>query len=582
MEGLGVTETDLAEEPHGGKRAGPPKSELNELAEILTAMQLRETARASDAKLKWSKIVRRRAETDVQYRFLSISLPESKRGVTQILLAIGGTRHCYQAAQQVLSLFNLDGPFIIRAEQIYHLHSLWTNTPYNSVSSDPEIHFASLSFRPYFDDLTGQMTQELSCITASIPSMETLVGILIRAEKMQFREDAQNNFHPEASISAVISAEVNDAAEMFPSAAAVQMENVGNSIQQVDWDLTGFFGYTWETLNKHRTSTELLDSHGVPDMPSNREIWTNPLHGGMLHPSSNGPEMGTEDSPDDANVRKRRKHSPLAKPSCTVMTGSSHAIATLREFVYSYQTEEDFRHWQVGPTVPPQMRFNIIEELDSKISLYGLLRRYHILHFYVECVPTNSRALTNFIGTDPNDFQRKSKVGNPSHNAKSEVTLLMIREMYPDIDLSSLEYKSKYRAVSKLQTLGRRYLSLTDRFGKGVLGLLPPSNLTNSDNMILSLSDSVFGEFVNILEDSQRDILKSFSDAAFSVLEPLLYGASQGFMQSHISSYAAKDIIRCPQGSDELLTILSSPQNRVEHSNRTTNTRETTHLRNRC
>ncbi|KAH1383135.1 hypothetical protein KXW98_009423 [Aspergillus fumigatus] len=368
---------------------------------------------------------------------------------------------------------------------------------------------------------------------------------------------AQNNSQQEASISAIIGTEVNDAAETLPSTAAGQMENTGHSIEQVDWDLTEFFNYPWETLNGYGTSTELLDPHVVPDMPPNREIGTNPLHSGMFHPSSSGPKVGTEDSPDDVHARKRRKHGPVANPSGTVMTGSSSAIATLREFVCSYQTEDDFRHWQIGPTVSPRMRFNIIKELDSKIALYGLLRRYHILHFYVECVPADSRALSNFINIDPNDFQQKSKAGNPGYNAKSEVTLLMMREIYPEIDSSSLEYKSKYRAVSKLQTLGRRYLSLADRFGKGVLGLLPPSNLTNSDNMIISLPDSAFGEFLNILEDSQRDILRRFSDAAFSVLEPLLYGTFRGPMQSNISSYAAKDIIRCPKGSDELLTILS-------------------------
>ncbi|KAH1607157.1 hypothetical protein KXX44_009760 [Aspergillus fumigatus] len=368
---------------------------------------------------------------------------------------------------------------------------------------------------------------------------------------------AQDNSQQEASISTIIGTKVNDAAETLPSTAAAQMENMGHSIEQVDWDLTDFFNYPWETLNGYGTSTELLDPHVVPDMPPNREIRTNPLHSGMFHPSSSGPEVGTEDSPDDVHARKRRKHGPVANPSGTVMTGSSSAIATLREFVCSYQTQDDFRHWQIGPTVSPQMRFNIIKELDSKIALYGLLRRYHILHFYVECVPADSRALSNFINTDPNDFQQKSKAGNPGYNAKSEVTLLMMREIYPEIDSSSLEYKSKYRAVSKLQTLGRRYLSLADRFGKGVLGLLPPSNLTNSDNMIISLPDSAFGEFLNILEDSQRDILRRFSDAAFSVLEPLLYGTFRGPMQSKISSYAAKDIIRCPKGSDELLTILS-------------------------
>ncbi|KAH2526850.1 hypothetical protein KXW97_002471, partial [Aspergillus fumigatus] len=128
---------------------------------------------------------------------------------------------------------------------------------------------------------------------------------------------AQDNSQQEASISTIIGTEVNDAAETLPSTAAAQMENMGHSIEQVDWDLTDFFNYPWETLNGYGTSTELLDPHVVPDMPPNREIRTNPLHSGMFHPSSSGPEVGTEDSPDDVHARKRRKHGPVANPSGT-------------------------------------------------------------------------------------------------------------------------------------------------------------------------------------------------------------------------------------------------------------------------
>ncbi|KAE8363421.1 hypothetical protein BDV27DRAFT_158820 [Aspergillus caelatus] len=189
MEKLGAPVLDRPEKSHGATRTGQPNNELDEIGESLSGTKLSETTRASSDQLKWSKIAHIRSETDVRYQFRSISLPESKKGLTRILLAIGGTRHFYQAAQQLLSLFNLDGPLIIRAEQIYHLHSTWTNTPYDSLSSDPEIHFASLSFRPFFDVMTGQMTQELSCITASILSMELLVGILTETEKKQFCED---------------------------------------------------------------------------------------------------------------------------------------------------------------------------------------------------------------------------------------------------------------------------------------------------------------------------------------------------------------------------------------------------------
>jgi hypothetical protein len=105
---------------------------------------------------------------------------------------------------------------------------------------------------------------------------------------------------------------------MLPSIAAAELENMGNSIKQVDWDLTGFFNYPWEALNGYRTSTEFLELYIIPDMSLDGEIGTSHLHSGMFHPSSSGPEMGTEDSPDGAHARKRRKHSPEAKPSGTV------------------------------------------------------------------------------------------------------------------------------------------------------------------------------------------------------------------------------------------------------------------------
>ncbi|KAE8309886.1 hypothetical protein BDV41DRAFT_580014 [Aspergillus transmontanensis] len=168
MEKLGVLVLHRPEAPHGATRMESPNTELNEIGEILATTQLSETARASSGQLERSEIAHTQVETDVKYQFRSISLPDSKQGLTRILLAIRGTRHFYQAAEKL---------------------SIWTNTLYNSLFTDPEILFASLSFRAYFVGRSGQINQELSCVTASILSMELLVGILTGVDKRQFRED---------------------------------------------------------------------------------------------------------------------------------------------------------------------------------------------------------------------------------------------------------------------------------------------------------------------------------------------------------------------------------------------------------
>ncbi|KAB8067190.1 hypothetical protein BDV29DRAFT_196630 [Aspergillus leporis] len=474
---------------------------------------------------------------------------------------------------------------------------------------------------------------------ASFPQVVLANNFQLEAESSLAKERehvAQGNPEPETLISAAIGTEVNNAAAMIPSTAAVQLDEVGGLVEQLNWELTDFLYQPLESLNTYSPSKEFFDNLVVPDMPLNLEIGLSSAHNGIFHRQTNISELETQDKRDGVHVQKKRRYGPAADSSRVVgdnsgdrcytwlsqylaeerercglyqhsppeetffpehvqkriqalgkknldillkfqvMTANSNAIATLCEFVWSYQTECDFRHWQITPAISPQTRFNVIKELDKKVALYGLLRRYHALHLYLDCVPANGRATADFINTNPSNFQHKNKAGNSGYNAKSEVTLVMMRQIYPDIDSSSVEYKSRYRAVSKLQTLGRRYLSFADRFGKGVLGLLPLSNLTNSDNMyipltfhptlldtdklteirIILLPDSVFSQFLDIFDESQGNLLRKFSDAAFCVLKPLLYSTFHGPVLSHIGTYRAEDIIGCPKGSDELLKIL--------------------------
>ncbi|KAL3475684.1 hypothetical protein BJX99DRAFT_154460 [Aspergillus californicus] len=245
-----------------------------------------------------------------------------------------------------------------------------------------------------------------------------------------------------------------------------------------------------------------------------------------------------------------------------VSIASSYAFWALRELVCTYKAADDFQFWQVKPTVSAQARFHIIRRLDDKIAGYGILRRYHILHLFNDNVPTNSRVLTNFINKGLDDFQSSKQMGNPSNNAKFEVTCGMMKAIYPELDPSSGEYRSNFKTISRLQILGRRYHALVGRFHKGILALLPPSGLAKpfemgvSDNMLLALPDTAFSDLLDILDKTQGDLLRRSSEVASRLIEPLIYETPQDSVRFHIEIQEAEDILRHPKGSEELLNLL--------------------------
>ncbi|KAL5340257.1 hypothetical protein BJX70DRAFT_361907 [Aspergillus crustosus] len=139
----------------------------------------------------WGNDFMIRSETDIKSQFRLISLPESGGGLTQIVLALGGTRNFYQAAQNLVTLFNLQDPLLITAGVIYRLHRFWTDSPSHTavLHGDPEITFTSISLRTYFDYDSGQATQELSCIMASATAMKLLISILTGTEDKLIPKD---------------------------------------------------------------------------------------------------------------------------------------------------------------------------------------------------------------------------------------------------------------------------------------------------------------------------------------------------------------------------------------------------------
>lgn len=125
-------------------------------------------------------------------------------------------------------------------------------------------------------------------------------------------------------------------------------------------------------------------------------------------------------------------------------------------------------------------RFQLIADLDKALSLYQLLRRYHILTLFKEC--KGPEAFTSEVVLTPADFARSlSKPGNPVNRSIGEVTVRMMQDVFPNIKVDSCEYESKYRSMARIRRLGLRLHMLETRFGEGVLGLMLDQGLAGTD-----------------------------------------------------------------------------------------------------
>lgn len=83
------------------------------------------------------------------------------------------------------------------------------------------------------------------------------------------------------------------------------------------------------------------------------------------------------------------------------------------------------------------------------------------------------------------DFVSQSRnFGNPGHTDDANVSLAMLKEIFPNLSPNAEGYEKKLSAIRKLRKLGKRLNTLTMRFGRGVIGLMLDSSMVLvSDNM---------------------------------------------------------------------------------------------------
>ncbi|EGE04191.1 hypothetical protein TEQG_03222 [Trichophyton equinum CBS 127.97] len=200
------------------------------------------------------------------------------------------------------------------------------------------------------------------------------------------------------------------------------------------------------------------------------------------------------------------------------------------------------------------------EALRYKRAQTGYALRYHILELFEECGSPGNRWNSGFIHATPLDFkQATKKSGNLANNADSKVTKTMIHKCFPEVQQAAENYVAKYRAIKRLRKLGERFHFITEKFGRGVLGLLLDGKETHEQGVtvsrILAVSDTRFAEFVSVLDISQGATLREFSNAVLRIVNALLYGTLPD-IKTTVERAETKDILACTKGSQALLSFL--------------------------
>ncbi|KAL6238408.1 hypothetical protein BDW75DRAFT_237505 [Aspergillus navahoensis] len=235
-------------------------------------------------------------------------------------------------------------------------------------------------------------------------------------------------------------------------------------------------------------------------------------------------------------------------------------IASLRDIICSARVEKPLRKYSLRDEIEPRERFRIISELDERIAGALLVRWYHIVALFEACGGHQSRSVTGFVNNNPATIQpQRGSFGNPTNKDDASVAQAMMRELYPDLQPGTAEYQTKQINIKKLRKLGKRLHMLVDRFGRGVLGLmLPCIDGALPDHKLLKPNNTVFDEFVKLLDSTQGHILRELSVVVFPPLWAFLQGRLEETEPFPLEKVDRDQILALHKGSPDLPRLIAT------------------------
>jgi hypothetical protein len=170
-----------------------------------------------------------------------------------------------------------------------------------------------------------------------------------------------------------------------------------------------------------------------------------------------------------------------------VHIASPSSIIILQDIIRNCRFQTGPASWELTEQPSPFERYRLIESMDQNIAYLHLLKRYHILQLFEECGGANTRSSVGIVLTTPHDFENSQKrLGNPEKNANADLTRNMLKAIFPDLQPDTIEYRTRYKTMTRLRKLGRRLHFLSSKFGKGIIGLMPNDGVTGLSGRLIS------------------------------------------------------------------------------------------------
>ncbi|KAJ5379600.1 hypothetical protein N7509_012719 [Penicillium cosmopolitanum] len=241
----------------------------------------------------------------------------------------------------------------------------------------------------------------------------------------------------------------------------------------------------------------------------------------------------------------------------------ANAFTFLQEAIFASKTTEIDKPRKVSMEMSTGDRFNIMDKLDGDITFNALLKRYHLMELFRNSGGRESGGSMVIIPVyADSSFQRPGRKGNPISNACADVTQRMMTETFPSLRPGTREYDSKKVIMKRYRVLASRFQVFVDKFGLAILCFIQPFQGTRgpswgiSDNKIREINDTNLKAFIDILDQSQGDYLRSVCKAAEPLLSSLIYTSSSKAAEFPLERIETADILQLPKGSDDLLFLL--------------------------
>ncbi|KFY17555.1 hypothetical protein V492_00583 [Pseudogymnoascus sp. VKM F-4246] len=237
----------------------------------------------------------------------------------------------------------------------------------------------------------------------------------------------------------------------------------------------------------------------------------------------------------DFNLSVLKAHVSLPKvephlPALSILyygVGSPETLATL-QLLLKTRRERPVQQRRENHALSPAERAIAIERIDAKLAYCSLRKRCHVYQLYLDCssesLKTSDTFVTNTVQTMTT--RHKPQIGNPLNLEISRVLNRMLSLSYPNLYPDDPNYGQKKNYANGLRKLGQHLHLLVERFGYGILGLVPlPSNeptsvqgLNLTDEAILRIPDYIFKHFVDCLDERLGTVLRETSKAVEDVV----------------------------------------------------------------